>query len=180
MAEYDITPEEQEDLEFVWLYAVDLDSAQHIYRMIQEKTRDDDRDKGLRYYLLLSLVVTYMRPFSTNRGKVRRRHSLDKKTVVPPDLESLHDRLENYRNQQFAHTDHEYRRPGIGNMGTVDKPAWGMTFRGSEFEFLDRNVQRIGALIKAVEEKVEAMREEKLAYTLSRVVRPPSPPPSGP
>ena len=178
--EYDITPEEGEELEFVWLYSIDLNSAQHILRTIRKHTRDDEQDKGLRYWLLVALVVTYMRPFSTNRGKVLRRHSLDMKDVVSPDLEDLHNRLENYRNQQFAHTDVSCYNPGVGNLGTADNPWWSMSLKGQDFEYLDKNLQRIGTLIQTVEEKVKALLEQKLAYRLSRVVRTPaagSPPP---
>lgn len=185
--EYDITAEEAEELEFVWLYSIDLNSAQHIFRTIRKHTRDNDQDKGLRYWLLVALVVTYMRPFSTNRGKVLNRQSLNKKDVVPPDLEDLHDRLENYRNQQFAHTDVSYYNPGIGNLGTADKPWWTMSLKGQDFEYLDRNLQRIGNLIQTVEGKVKALLDEKLAYRLSRVVRQPAagapsptPPPASP
>lgn len=177
--EYDITPEEGEELEFVWLYSIDLNSAQHIFRAILKHTRDDEQDKGLRYWLLVALVVTYMRPFSTNQGKVLRRHSLDKKDFVPSDLVELHDRLEDYRNKQFAHTDVSHYNPGVGNLGTADNPRFVMSLKGQDFEYLDKNLHRIGNLIQAVEDKVNALREQKLAYRLSRVVRPPAagPPP---
>ena len=172
--EYDVTPQEIEELEFVWMYSNDLNSAQHILRAILPSTAPDSKDKTVRYYLLLALVVTYATPFSLNRGTVVKKHRLTMDNVVPPELHYLHDRLMVYRDKQFAHTDVSHYNPRIANLGTIDNPRWGMSRRGEDFEFLDKNLDQIGRLVEIVKANVDARREEMLAYFNSRGVRPPS------
>ena len=171
--EYDVTEEEAEKLYFTWLYSIDLNTAQHILKTVSRHTSVGDQDKSLRYYMLMALVVTYMRPFSVNYGTVIEKDSLRQNDLVPPEYMGLHDRIKNYRNQQFAHTDVEYFKPRMGNLGTIDQPHWTLSFRGSEFEFLDKNLQRIGELIGIVEARVNALLAEKLAYLNSKAARTP-------
>ena len=181
----EISQDEYDDLTFIWLCSSDLNTALHIIGTLNGERKNGQKDKSVRYYLLLSLVVTYIRPFSTNRGrelaeqeyrelrkrrrairgdgKCYRSHKLAKTLFVPRRLHELHDRLVVFRNKQFAHTDIGHRKPRIGNLGSVDRPLWVLASKGSDFEFLDKNCGLIEELVTAVEKKVITLRDQRLA-----------------
>lgn len=133
-----------EKYEFYRLYSIDLDTAKHSLQVLKRY-----RLKDVRFCLLRDIVVSYARPFTKNKGEKIPKHTLTPK-VVPKHLRPLHDELIDARNQLFAHTDYTYRRPKTVNWSTSERKWFPMSFRGYEYDKLDRRVAEIETLIRAV------------------------------
>jgi|GEM_PF-4098680 len=61
---------------FYRLYSIDLDSTKYSLRVLKRYRRKD-----VRHCLLRDVVVSYVRPFSGNKGQVIPKHKLTKKVV---------------------------------------------------------------------------------------------------
>lgn len=133
-----------EKYHFYRLYYIDMDLAQHSLRVLKRY-----RLKDVRFCLLRDIVVSYARPFTGNKGEKIPRHTLTQR-VVPKHLRPLHEELIDARNQLFAHTDLTYRRPKSANWSTAERKWFPMSFRGYDYDKLDRRVDDIENLIRAV------------------------------
>jgi hypothetical protein len=142
--------QEKEQYHFLRLYSIDLDTAKHILRVLKRYRRKD-----VRYCILRDLIVSYCRPFSSNKGREIRKHALTKK-VVPRELRPLHDELIDLRNQLFAHTDYTYRMPKVLNWSTESYRWFPMQFRGYDYNRLDKRVSEITKLVQAVQGNLQA------------------------
>ncbi len=131
------------------LYSIDLDSARHALRVLRRYRRKD-----VRYCLLGHVVVTYIRPFSSNKGIRISNHALNEK-VVPTGMRSLHRELKNSRDKQFAHTDYEYSRPKAVDWSSPQGKWFPMSFRGYDYAQLDTRVPEIERLVEAVERNLK-------------------------
>lgn len=134
---------------FYRLYSIDFDAAKHALRILKRYRRKD-----IRYCILRDIVVSYVRPFSVNKGKLIPKHKLTKK-VVPKRLRSLHDGLMDVRNQLFAHTDYRYRKPKVANWSTADRKWFPMSFRGYDYAKLDKRIPQIEKLVNEVENNLQ-------------------------
>ena len=142
--------QQMEQYNFYRLYSIDLDNTKHILRILKRYRRKD-----VRYCLLRDIVVSYCRPFSGNKGKKISTHTLNKK-VVPKELRILHDELVEIRNQLFAHTDYTYRQPKVANWSTDSQKWFPMSFRGYDYNKLDKRIPEIYELVVAVEKNLQA------------------------
>lgn len=140
---------ELEKYYFYRLYSIDFDSTKHALRILKRYRRKD-----VRYCLLRDIVVSYVRPFSTNKGMNIPKHNLTKK-LVPKELCPLHDELLNLRNQLFAHTDYQYRRPKAANFSTPARKWFPMSFRGLDYNKIDSRVAEIEHLVAEVEKNLQ-------------------------
>lgn len=155
----EITPETDEHYRFLRLYSIDLDTAKHSCNLI--KTQDS---LDVRFPLLRDLVVTYSRPFSSNRGSVSRTHKLDV-AVIPAEMRPLHDELLSLRDQAFAHTDREFHGPEIGRYPKSEGAAYFMSFRRPAYEGLNARLDEILGLVVSVEASVnEEIRQMELMF----------------
>ena len=135
---------------FYRLYSIDLDDSKHILRVLKRYRRKD-----VRYCFLRDLVVSYCRPFSGNKGKKISKHVLIKK-VVHKGMRTLHDEMVELRNQLFAHTDYTYRQPKVANWSTDSYKWFPMSFRGYDYNKLNRRIPEISKLVDAVEKNLQA------------------------
>jgi len=138
-----------EEYYFYRLYSIDFDSTKHALRILKRYRRKD-----IRYCLLRDIVVSYVRPFSVNKGTHIPKHTLTKK-VVPSRLRPLHDELVDLRNQLFAHTDYQYRRPKVANWSTPAKKWFPMSCRAYDFDKIDSRISEIELLVKEVEKNLQ-------------------------
>jgi hypothetical protein len=135
---------------FYRLYSIDFDTTKHTLRVLKRYRRKD-----VRYCLLRDIVVSYCRPFSGNKGEEILNHTLNKK-VVPKELRPLRDELVKLRNQLFAHTDYTYRQPKVADWSTDSYKQFPMSFRGYDYNKLDKRVPEIDKLVVAVEKNFQA------------------------
>lgn len=82
-----ITREQVEDYRFLRLYSIDMEMAKQACDLLATQS-----DLAVQYALLRDLVVTYARPFSTNRGRTHKRHKL-RDEIVPAAMKPLHAEL---------------------------------------------------------------------------------------
>ena len=142
--------QQMEQYTFYRLYSIDFDTTKYTLRVLKRY-----RSKDVRYCLLRDIVVSYCRPFSRNKGEKISNHTLGKK-VVPKEFHSLHDELVRIRNQLFAHTDSIYRQPKVANFSTDSHKCFPMSFRGYDYNKLDKRISEIDKLVVAVEKNLQA------------------------
>ncbi|TBN49839.1 hypothetical protein [Pseudomonas sp. BGI-2] len=153
---------------FLRMYSVDLNTARLAVKVLKRYRRAD-----VRYALLRDLIVTYVRPFSVNKGR-QSKHILSVKRHVPASMRSLHDELVRVRMQQFAHTDLTYYSPLTltfrGPNGEFN--GYGTMFKGYDYGALLEKLPHIEKLIAAVETSVNAelRREERESGTDGPVI----------
>ena len=116
----------------------------------------------VRYCLLRSVIVSYSRPFSSNRGRVHRSHKLAMR-FVPNELRSLHQELIDLRMRLFAHTDFSYRRPELAKFLYPTRTAFPLGFSQVDYPGLDRRVKQIARLVQGVADNLEAEIQSKQA-----------------
>lgn len=157
---------------FLRMYSIDLNTARQAIKVLKRYRRPD-----VRYALLRDLIVTYVRPFSTNIGP-KSKHHLGVKAHVPKGSKELHKELVRVRMEQFAHTDLRYYTPTAtafrGPQG--EHYGYGMMFKSYDYEALLRRLPEIEALVFAVESSVNAAINEAHANYGPPIV--PIPPPS--
>ena len=153
--------DEYEEWGFLRLYSSDLNTVRHTLRMLRRYRRKD-----VRYAILRDVIVTYARPFSGNKGERRSRHKLTRRYVAKK-LRPLHDELLAIRNQLFAHTDFTYYRPKFADWSTPENPWFPMSFRGFDYEGLDKRVEEIEALVEDTEQRIDK-KIEKIERRLHR------------
>jgi len=113
-------------------------------------------DLAVQYALLRDLVVTYARPFSTNRGRTHKRHKL-REEIVPAEMNPLHSELMTLRDQSFAHTDHDFRKPQIARWPRKGGGAtYGMGFANPPYQSLLARLAEIRQLTVVVEAAINA------------------------
>lgn len=143
---------------FLRLCSIEFDTTRHILKVLRRYRRKD-----VRYYLIFALVVSYARPFSKNSEGGHSRQ-LGEKNIVPPSMRPLHDELMRRRNEQFAHTALDFRKPQIKNWGTAEKPWFPMAIVGEHYELLDARIHEIEELAHAVEanlnERIRLLEQE--------------------
>jgi len=154
MSDAELTNEVLEEYEFLRLYSIDLERSKQLLQL----TATVDRNE-LRYPLLELAVITYARPFSVNRGRYIRRHSLTT-NIVPQRSRQLHDALLALRDQAFAHTDHAFRDPKVARFPLGEgRHFYPMSFTNPAWDNLLRDLHVIEALVTQIESAVNAQVE---------------------
>lgn len=159
---------------FLRMYSVEFSTARCAVKVLKRYRRPD-----VQYALLRDLIVTYVRPFSTNKG-AQSKHTLGVKAHVPPLMKTLHEELVRVRMQQFAHTDLTYYSPSTmafkGANGEFHE--YGMMFKGYDYAALLRKLPQIEELIRAVESSVNAEIAKQEAASSQYGPMVPVPPPA--
>ncbi len=148
-----------EKYKFLRLHSVDMDTALGTLKMLKRYRRDD-----IKAALLRDIAVIYSRPFSGNRGKFGK-HFLSEKKYVPVEYRDLHDKILDLRNKQFAHTDAVFHDPKFMKWKGDTGVAFLMSFKSADYIGLLRDLKRVEALIKSVENSINlATREYEKDY----------------
>ena len=144
-----LTPK-QEQYVFRHLSLIDMERVQ---KSIEKMEASDD--EYIKEALFRDAVVSYIRPFTDNRGEnVKRGLKLNKKGV-PKNLKSVHKEIEDIRNQLFAHNDLAEQKTQFG-------PGTSFSVNGYERVFCDHLVEPLKQLASAVfENLMQEMNELK-------------------
>ena len=137
---------------FLRLCEKDFLLAAAVLRMIRRHRRSD-----VKLALLRDGIVSYVRPFSENKGRIIRVLRLGE-SIVPVDRRPLHRDLVVYRNQVFAHTDVEAYSPQLGRWPSKSGFVYPMSFRGLS---ADRFVGRASEIVSLVEDVHHAVQLEE-------------------
>jgi len=143
-----MTEKEFEKYCFLRLHSIDMDTAYHTIKMIKRYKRDD-----IKVALLRDIAVTYARPFTGNKGIKISKHFLSE-SHVPKQFKSLHKKLLELRNRQFAHTDFRFHKPKVMRWSGDTGKAYPMSFKSFDYLGLLRQLPEIEKLIKAVESSI--------------------------
>lgn len=110
-----MTPE-QEQYVFRHLSLIDMERAQ---KSIEIMGASDD--EYIKEALFRDAVVSYVKPFSGNRGEHIKKGLKLKKQIIPKNMKNTHKEIENIRNQLFAHNDLEQQdiKFGLGSSFSV-------------------------------------------------------------
>ena len=134
-----LTPK-QEQYVLRLLSLVDMERAQRSLAKMQET-----EDPYLKEALFRDAVVSYVKPFSDNRGENQRKGLRINQKGIPDKLKSAHKRLEDIRNKLFAHNDLEYQAAQFG-------PGTSFSVKGYESFYSNE-------LVKPLEELAIAMHQ---------------------
>ena len=100
---------------------------------------ETSNDQYIKEALFRDAVVSYIRPFSDNRGEnVKRGLKLNQKGI-PKELKSAHKEVEDIRNQLFAHND-------LSKQETQFGPGTSFTVNGYEKVFCEHLVEPLKQL----------------------------------
>ena len=91
---------EQEQYVFRHLSLIDMERAQ---QSIEKMTASEY--EYIKEVLFRDAVVSYIKPFSGNRGEHVKKGLKLKNNVIPKAMRKTHLEIENIRNQLFAHND---------------------------------------------------------------------------
>lgn len=133
-----------EKYKFLRLYDMDFEMALHTIKILKRYKKKD-----VRYPLLRDVIVTYSRPFTESRGFNITKDFFGVK-FKPSEIEMkrLHDELKVLRNELFAHTDLTHRNPKVVNWSTATYKWFPMSFKGFDYEVLERQLTNIKKLIE--------------------------------
>lgn len=100
---------EQEQYVLRYLSLIDMERVQRSLSKMEEI--DDDY---LKEVLFRDAVVSYIKPFSDNRGENQKKGLRVNQKGIPDNLKATHKEIETIRNKLFAHNDLEYQEPKFG------------------------------------------------------------------
>ena len=109
----------QENYAFMHLSLIDMERVQNSIRLIEGTT-----DEYLKDALFRDAVVSYVKPFSRNRGEFNEILQLQQ-NLVPKELQDEHEEIKGIRDKLFAHNDLTWEELIFG-------PGTGLTVKGYE------------------------------------------------
>lgn len=141
------TESELEKYKFLRLYDMDFEMALHTIKVLKRYKRKD-----VRYPLLRDMIVAYSRPFTESRGfNIQKDFFGVKFKASEIEMKKLHEELLRLRKELFAHTDLTYRNPKVSNWSTEAYKWFPMSFKGFDYEVLERQLTNIKKLIEHVQ-----------------------------
>lgn len=133
---------DQEIYVFKHLSLIDMERVQKsITLMLKSK------DEYIKEALFRDAVVSYMRPFSDNRGEHIARGLKLKNNVIPNKFRKAHKEIESIRNQLFAHNDLTQQNVQFG-------PGSSFSLKGYERVFLNHLVGPLKDLASIVHSNI--------------------------
>jgi hypothetical protein len=111
------------------------------------------RKNSPRHAFLLQAVLSYCRPFKRCYGK-HDNYKLPE-SFVPEKQIPLHKEISKWRDQVFAHTDLNIRRPRLKRWRTPTGNILPIQFKGFSPSILEKNIPQFRELIDTVRTKVD-------------------------
>jgi hypothetical protein len=148
MSAQKIKKEEIEEEKYLFLRLAEMDFKQVLWKI---KILKRYRKLDVKYALLESIVVSYIRPFTKSKGIKKKEHRLSKK-YVPEEYKNLHKKLCERRHKLFAHTELKYFNPQVSRWGENWYP---MSLKGRQYEELNSKVDDIRSLAKILLDKTK-------------------------
>ena len=115
--------------------------------------------------LVKAAVISYSRPFKKCCGKYKACYKLQT-NIIPDPYQSLHKKIITYRDQIFAHTDIDVRRPDIKKFKIENKESFAITYRGFSYKDFLHEIERMKKLIECIVSSLEQHVDE-IKNTLS-------------
>lgn len=108
-------------------------------------------DRHLRDVLCRDAIVSYCKPFTSNRGKYQKNKLVVPESFVPKALRSEHKALMNARNELIAHMDISKQSAKLERYDVNGAPHFAYSVKGYELVDFSDLVSHIGELASAVE-----------------------------
>lgn len=130
--------QKQEQYVFRHLSLIDMERAKKSIEKMEASN-----DQYIKEALFRDAVVSYIKPFSDNRGgNVKRGLKLNQKGI-PKDLKSAHKEIEDIRNQLFAYND-------LAKQETQFGPETSFSINGYEKVFYENLIEPLKQLVVAM------------------------------
>ncbi len=114
---------------FMRLADSDLDSALRSIKSLRRVKHPDSVSAIVR-----DSLVSYARPFTGNRGVVKKRNLRLIESLVPDELKTSHEKVMNIRDQIVAHTDVSYRKPIVGEFKGKSSKLYPISYKAFYYE----------------------------------------------
>lgn len=112
---------------------------------------DDLEDEYLKEVLFRDAVLSYVKPFSGNRGVYTKKWlKITDEEYVPEELKSVHNDLVNIRNELFAHIDMKRQMPHLDINEIDGEKHLSFTVTGYEKVYADYLIEPLRQLAKIV------------------------------
>ena len=145
----------QESYVLRYLALIDMERTQRSLEHLSEV-----QDKHLRGALFRDAVVSYVKPFSDNRGRHTKKGLKISQKGIPKELKTAHKELIEIRNQLFAHMDIDKQTPQVDVYEIDGKKHVSFTVKGYETVYLDHLIGPLAQLAKAVHSHLMTELEE--------------------
>ena len=132
-----MTTPSQENYAFMHLSLSDMERVLNSIRMIEGTT-----DEYLKDALFRDAVISYVKPFSRNRGEFNEILQLQQ-NLVPKELQDEHEEIKGIRDKLFAHNKLTWEELIFG-------PGTGFTVKGYEKVYLSRLIEPLKNLARKV------------------------------
>lgn len=136
-----LTPD-QEKYVFRHLSLIDMERT---WKSLEKM--EDVNDDHIKDALFRDAIVSYVKPFSDNRGQNQRNGLRVSQKGIPSELKDTHKEIVGIRNRLFAHNDLEYQDPEFG-------PGTSFSVKGYEKVFLGHLVEPLIMLSKIIHGKL--------------------------
>jgi hypothetical protein len=144
---------------FYRLSLVDMDSALRSLSYLPSAA-----DSHIKRILIRDAAVSYMRPFSDNKGIYQESGLVVPESLVPGALREAHRNVKKYRDKLFAHMDLDYQNPHLESFVIDGQKHFPFTVRGYEgYELGDlaESLERLADTVKKILHKEIKDIEEK-------------------
>lgn len=128
-----------------YLALIDMERTQHSLEQLSEV-----QDKHLRGALFRDAVVSYVKPFSDNRGHHTKKGLKINQKGVPKELKAAHRELVDLRNNLFAHMGIDKQTPQVDIHEIDGEKHVSFTVKGYETVYVDHLIGPLAQLAKAV------------------------------
>ncbi len=108
------------------------------------------KDEHLRQALFRDAVVSYVKPFSDNKGVHTKKGLKINETGVPKELKAVHKEIVDIRNELFAHMDITRQKPQLDVYKTKGKKHVSFTVTGYEKVYVDHLIEPLKQLAEVV------------------------------
>jgi hypothetical protein len=108
------------------------------------------KDEHLREALFRDAVVSYVKPFSDNRGVHTKKGLRISENGVPKELKAAHKELVEIRNELFAHVDLKRQKPQLDVYEIDGEKHASLTVTGYGKVYADHLIEPLKQLAKVV------------------------------
>jgi hypothetical protein len=108
-------------------YSFAKDDLKEAYRSIEAVNRYK-RDVVISALIKIA-IISYSRPFKKCRGEYNKHYKLEA-DIIPNQYKELHQKIITYRDQIFAHSDIDLKKPEVRKCKIENKEIFSITYRG--------------------------------------------------
>lgn len=128
-------------------YSFAKDDLKDAYRSLEAMKR---YKRGIAISALVkSAIISYSRPFKKCRARDNQYYKLQN-DVIPGQYKTLHQKIITYRDQIFAHTDIDLRKPAVTKWKIENKAGFAVSCRGFSLKDFLHGTEKMKQLIKRV------------------------------